>query len=422
MYTDRYGLPLTTSSDIAAAAYREGMDLMLSAWPGAAACFDAAIAADPEFALAHLARGRYHQMYAEAGPAREKAAVARGLASRCSAREQAHIDVIASAIEGNAARAIAGAEAHLEDYPRDAFVLSLLLGAFGLYAFSGRADHDAARVAICERHARHYGQDWWFLTYLGWSHTEAGNPGAGRVLCERALDIRRDNANGAHALAHAMFEQGELRSAGSFMDEWLPGYDRSGILNGHLCWHMALGKLDEGDTAGALRLYDERIKPAVSKAPPLNLFTDAASLLWRVELAGAARPSAQWAEIADYAARVFPKPGHAFADLHRALTAAASGQPLSIQEFDELLAQKRLPAGPVHLDLVRGLQAFGHGDFAAAVQALEAAQPETVRIGGSHAQRELCEDTLIIAHMRSGQPDEGAGDDRCAAASTSVVA
>ena len=78
MYTDRYGLPLTTSSSLAAAAYREGMDLMLSAWPGAAARFDAAIAADPEFALAHIARGRYHQMYAEAGPAREKAAVARG--------------------------------------------------------------------------------------------------------------------------------------------------------------------------------------------------------------------------------------------------------------------------------------------------------------------------------------------------------
>ena len=78
--------------------------------------------------------------------------------------------------------ALSGAEQHLEEYPRDALILSLLLGAFGLYAFSGRPDHDAAKLAICQRHAGHYGEDWWFLTYLGWSHTEAGNAGIGRTL------------------------------------------------------------------------------------------------------------------------------------------------------------------------------------------------------------------------------------------------
>ena len=34
---DRCGLPISTPSDAAAAAYREGLDLMLSAWPGAVA-------------------------------------------------------------------------------------------------------------------------------------------------------------------------------------------------------------------------------------------------------------------------------------------------------------------------------------------------------------------------------------------------
>jgi hypothetical protein len=42
------------------------------------------------------------------------------------------------------------------------------LGAFGLLAFSGMADHDQARVDLCERHARHFAPDgWWFLTYGG---------------------------------------------------------------------------------------------------------------------------------------------------------------------------------------------------------------------------------------------------------------
>ena len=57
---DRYGLGLSTSSEVAAATYRDGIDLMLSAWPGAAEAFDAAIAADSDFALAHAARARLH--------------------------------------------------------------------------------------------------------------------------------------------------------------------------------------------------------------------------------------------------------------------------------------------------------------------------------------------------------------------------
>src|ERR671912_257512 len=55
---DRRGLPISTRSDLAAERYREGVDLLLSAWPGAAETLDEAIVADPEFALAHAARAR----------------------------------------------------------------------------------------------------------------------------------------------------------------------------------------------------------------------------------------------------------------------------------------------------------------------------------------------------------------------------
>ena len=65
MNRDRYDLPLTTVSDRAAALYRDGVDRMLSAWDGAANAFDAAIAEDPAFAIAHIARARIHQMNME---------------------------------------------------------------------------------------------------------------------------------------------------------------------------------------------------------------------------------------------------------------------------------------------------------------------------------------------------------------------
>ena len=46
-FEDRYGLGLSTRSEIAAQRYREGIDLLLSAWPGASEALDAAIEADP---------------------------------------------------------------------------------------------------------------------------------------------------------------------------------------------------------------------------------------------------------------------------------------------------------------------------------------------------------------------------------------
>lgn len=54
--------------------------------------------------------------------------------------------------------------------------------------------------------------------------------------------------------------------------------------------------------------------------------------------------------------------------------------------------------------LCRGLIAYAAGDLAEAIAALEAALSELPRVGGSHAQRELYEDTLIAALLAAGRP------------------
>ena len=226
---------------------------------------------------------------------------------------------MAAVIESKPKAAVTDAEAHLEEYPRDAQVLSILLGAFGLYAFSGRPDHDDAKLAICERHARHYGEDWWFVSYLGWSNTEAGNLSTGRTLSERAMALRAENANAAHGLSHAMFEQGDMAVGRKFLAQWMPAHDRKSFLHGHLAWHVALTHLDEGDLDGALAIYEQHIKPAGRPYPPLNIFTDGASLLWRLSLAGQTGLEPHWRDVAAYGEKYFPQAGAHFADVHFAL-------------------------------------------------------------------------------------------------------
>ena len=407
-HQDRYGLPLSTSSADAAAAYREGVDLMFSAWTGAAEAFEHAIALDPDFALAHISRARLHTFYQQGEVARAKAATARELAVRHGTpRERSHVETLAFAIEGRSDAAIAAVLNHLQEWPRDAVVLSLPLGAFGLFAFSGMADHDQARQDLCERYASHYGDDWWFLSSYGWAMTENGAVSEGRAMTERGFAMRRHNAHAAHALLHAMFEDGSVDDADALVEDWSPSYDRNGILYGHIRWHQALGALERDDADKALAIYRDVLAPAINPAPPLNVMSDCAGLLWRLSAYGHPASGALWRDAQDYATRYFPKSGLPFADVHMALLAAATGDDSALDErlrtIEQRLADGKLPAGPVVPQICRAVRAFADGDARGCVAHLEPMLDDVVRIGGSHAQREIIEDTFIVALIRAGE-------------------
>jgi hypothetical protein len=405
---DRYGLHLSTTSDLAAERYQSGVDLLLSSWPGAGETLDQAIETDPHFALAHAARARLHAIRAEGEDARSKIAKAADLvALNGCERERSHVEALKLAINGHSAKALAHTLEHVDRWPRDILILSLPLGAFGLFAFSGMADHDQARVDLCDRQARHFAaDDWWFLTYHGWAHGENGNVVMGRSMTERALELRSANANAAHALAHVMYESGAGEDAEALIEGWLPGYDRSGILHGHIAWHAALVALERGDMEKALAIYNERIAPDVTLGVPINVISDTASFLWRLSAYGHSVPAGLWADASNYASRYFPHAGLPFADVHMALVAAANGDEAAVERRVESLDQKidagSLAAGPVVPAICRAALAFAQDDYATCVRLLEPIARDVVRIGGSGAQREVVEDTLLVSLMRCG--------------------
>jgi hypothetical protein len=411
--TDRFDLPVTCAAAAAVDDYVAAVDLLLSAWPGSEAWLDRALAADPDFALAHIARARLLQLQARMPEAKAAAARAQSLADRVTARERRHIEAITLSINGAAGDALATVRAHAAEFPRDALPLSLALGVFGLLGFSGRRDHHEAQLALLKELAPHWGEDWWFLGYLGWAYIETGEIAKGTELVERSLAGNLRNAHAAHQRVHGFFESGDANGGAGFIENWLPGYDRIGHLHCHLSWHLALFELARSNAERARAIYLDNIRPSVAQAAPMLILADSSSFLWRwrfYELG----PSLdqEWAQVAAHARRNFPHASLAFADLHAALAEAGTSDDDGLQSrisgLQSLVRDGRLPSGEVAPALCAGMAALGRGDNAKAAEIFEPALADLSRIGGSHAQREIVEDSLIIAFLRSGHPAKAA--------------
>lgn len=404
--TDRYGNALGTSSPAAARHYNDGMDRYLSGGAGHEAAMEAAATADEGFALAHVALARFNQFRGRMREATAGARRARELAAGITRREQQHIEVIATAIEGQPMRALALVKEHVQDYPTDAFVTAQASGVYGLIGFGGSTGRNEEQLDLLAPLAPAYGDDWWYLTTLAFAENECFLHDRAREHVERSLQLEWRNGHAAHTMAHVSFETGDVHEGAGFLAEWRQGYDRQAQMHGHLAWHHALFELLQGSLDTVDTLYRQELSPGSSTSTALGLIADAASLLWRRDLAGEALDG-DWAELRDFAATAFQRPGMMFADVHCALAYAAAGDDARlgtlIDQLRERAAAGKIAGGEVVPALAEAIAAFSHDDFARCITILEPLQPQVIRVGGSHAQREVFEDTLLEAYCRAGR-------------------
>lgn len=410
MLADRYGLQLSTSSSTAREAYVAGSDCVLSAENGAASHLAQAVEADPRFALAHAALARSHILVANVVEARKAAALARELASNATAREQSHVNALCLAIEGKPVDALAATRAHLREYPRDAMVAAPATGVFGLIGFSGRPEREREQIEFLDMLHPQLVDDWWFQMVYAFALEEIGRLDEARVLIERSMAANPRNAHGAHVKTHVFYELGEDRAGLDFLAGWMPAYSREAPMHCHLSWHVAMFSLALGRLDDAWRIYESQVHPGGSWGPPINTATDTVAFLWRTELAGQARRNEFWSQAHDYALASFPKTGIAFVDVHCALACIAAGDGANlariVQELDQRAASGRYPAGGVVRSLVSGFDAYEKAEWSKAAAILESTLGETVRIGGSRAQRDLVEYTLLAAYLKDGRVEE----------------
>lgn len=410
---DRYGLPLTTASPTAAERYVEGLDLMMAQGYGPEERFQQAIEADEGFALAHGALAAMLSYRIQIPEAKASAERAMALSGGATAREGQAVRAISLMIDGRGPEALALIREHLTEYPRDALMLRLanrlfILGCSG----AGVPNFPEELLALLRSVEPQYGDDWAFLGQYAFAHHETGQFEDARRLAQRSLEQRPDNAAASHSVAHVYFETGDATGGTDFLGGWLKGYDRRAPFHVHLSWHQALFELATGHYDRASALYETDIRPSVV-AKNLGSLADSASLMWRMRIYGDAEPSESWREVREIALPAAEKPGPAFRDAHAALVFAAAGYEEEMGRMLDGLKEASDGGNPlareVTLPLIKGIDAFANGAYEEAVDLLEPAFRDLPRIGGSHAQREVFEDTLLEAYIRAGRFD-GARD------------
>jgi hypothetical protein len=200
--------------------------------------------------------------------------------------------------------------------------------------------------------------------------------------------------------------QGRFDDGAAWLRQHQPQWSDDNRFASHLWWHLALFRIEALDTAGALRLLDAHLS-ADSVASTAQR-VDAASLLWRLRLLGA-DVTPQFRALADAWPMLDDEAGYySFNDLHVLIALVGAGDIHAAERWLARCAERAMEpedarrsnhamAREVGLPVMRALLAQARGDHEAAAQSLYAVRRIAARLGGSQAERELIDQSLLAA-------------------------
>jgi hypothetical protein len=411
---DAHGNPTSTASRTALEASEQALWRMMSFYGAPLDDLDAAIAADPAWLLPRTMKAGFLASLTEPGLAREALTLldaAEPLAAGAGPRERHHFAAVRRAASGDWAGASAAWGELLDAHPRDALALQWAL-LFDFY----RGDS----VALRERVAR---------VLPAWSAADALHPyvlGHHAFGLEESLRFAEAEAVGRealaasarvpwaiHAVAHVMEMQGRDEEGAAWMGQWRPHWGEGNGFAGHLGWHEALFALESLDHARALAVFDTYLRAEANEIALQRV--DAASLLWRLALQGA-EVGDRWQRLVAGWTLDATTAGHsAFNDVHALLALIGAGE---IDRADAWVHTSLTIAAhssgwnhevsrDLALPLMCGLLDFAHGRYDAAGEAIFPLPAVAARLGGSHAQRDVIDQTLLAVAVRGDMKAAG---------------
>lgn len=402
---DRLGLTLSGADETAAAHYERGVSELQRFVGDPVGSADKAIADAPDFVMAHVLKGWLYGLSTEREAmaiARDCHAVAAGLAA--TAREQAHVAALGRLADGHwhdAGHILAELTA---EHPTDALALQ---AGHQIDFFTGNAPMLRDRIARAMP-AWDSGMPGYhaILGMQAFGFEEMGDYARAEALGREAVGLEPRDGWAQHAVAHVMEMQSRQRDGIAWMRGNTEAWTKDSFLQVHNWWHLALFHYDLGETGEVLALYDGPIYGAQSKLA-LNM-VDASALLWRLNLGGV-DVGGRWASLAANWAPKAAAGNYAFNDAHAMMAFVGAGleapakamlyaQREAIARDDDNAAFTRDVGHPVSL----AIKSFGEGRYGETVRLLEPVRAIAHRFGGSHAQRDVIDLTLIEAALRDG--------------------
>lgn len=401
---DHRGCPVGTASAAALDHLERALWRLSSFYGDPLADLEAASAADPDWMLPHVMRAGYLLTLTEAplrGPARQ----ALETAARCRGhpREQAHLGAAWRAWAGDWQGACAQWEQRLLEHPCDHLALQLA-HLFDFY----RGDARELRLRVARVLPEWPRDDALYPYVLGMyafgleeNHLYPQAEAVGREALEGGARVPW----AVHAVAHVMEMQGRHDEGRAWLQSQRRNWSDDGNgLRGHNAWHLALFHLEAMDLDGALQIYDLELAPLIEGGLTLQRL-DAAALLWRLHLLGA-EVGHRWHVLAScWAGQPQGTGYYAFNDVHALMACLGAADRAAAQALlDRASAQaelaaplQRAMAREVGLPLMRGLIAHATEDWDTVVTQLGPLRAVAHRFGGSHAQRDLIDLTLLSA-------------------------
>ena len=291
------------------------------------------------------------------------------------------------------------------DYPRDALALQV---GHQIDFFTGDARMLRDRIAralpswssgMPGYHA--------LLGMYAFGLEETGNYNEAEAHGRRGVELEPHDGWSQHAVAHVMEMQNRQRDGIAWMRANPQGWAHESFIAVHNWWHLALYHLDLGEIDEVLALHDG---PIYGKRSGVILeLIDASALLWRLKLRGVDVGN-RWEAVADNWAPVATAGNYAFNDMHammafvgaergKAADAVLQAQAVAMEQPGDNAAFVREVGRAAAL----AIKAFGDGNFAETVRLLRPIRSTAHRFGGSHAQRDLIDLTLIEAALRGGE-------------------
>jgi hypothetical protein len=403
---DSVGYQVTGASARGLSALEQGLQELRCFIGDPVGTVERALEDSPELVMGHVLKAYLHLLGTEPdGLPVARSAHHAAQALPATDRERRHVQAIGHLAEGRWRAAGRVLEDLSVEYPRDALALQ---AGHQIDFFTGDSRMLRDRIArVLPAWSRGVPGYHAVLGMHAFGLEETADYARAEAQGRLSVELEPRDSWGQHAVAHVMEMQSHRREGIAWMRANPDAWSRDSFFAVHNWWHLALFHLGLDEVDEVLALFDG---PIYGKASSVVLdMVDASALLWRLHLRGVDVGN-RWNALTDRWAPIATAGNYAFNDMHAMMAFVGAGR--SRAEDAVLEAQQAaMDAEGDNATFTRevghaatqAIKAFGDGNYAETVRLLRPIRNYAHRFGGSHAQRDVIDLTLIEAASRAGQ-------------------